>query len=290
MTTACIRKSQIQVSTLLLRDERAKIDVAGTGIFEAWHRSDMAEVLRDIRTNKTCAVLISVDYCTSHSEVRQLVSEIPEVPTIALIRQGEHQTVRTLLQLGYAGVKRAIDLQSDQAWDDLRDVITDSCGDHIERLLLDYVQERVGGRCRLWLDFMQAVSRTSRYSGSVRNLAHELGVLPSTLMSRFFRARLPAPKQYLTHVRLLRASALLKNPGLSLANVANHLDYSSPQSFGRHIRVTTGLSALQFRQRYTEGDLLSQLGKNLLEPYVQVLRSFRPVARPLETQSTMLSG
>lgn len=286
MTTIRMNQVQIQVSTLVTKEERVKIDVAGTGIFQAWHRADTGEVLRDIRANRTSAVLISVDYCANHSEVRQLVSEIPEIPTIALVRQDAHQTVNTLLRLGYAGVKSAIDLRSNQAWDDLRQAVTDGCGDRIEGVLLNYVQAQLGGRCRLWLDFMQAVSRTSRYSGSVRHLADELGILPSTLMSRFFRARIPAPKQYLTYARLIRASALLENPGLSLANVANHLDYSSPQSFGRHIRVATGLTALEFRQRYSERALLAEFGKNLLEPYALVLRSFRPIARPTGTRAS----
>ena len=64
---------------------------------------------------------------------------------------------------------------------------------------------------------------------TVRQLSVQLGVLPSTLMSRFFRSGLPAPKRYLAEARLVRAARLFENPGFSIANVANHLDYSSPQ-------------------------------------------------------------
>ena len=53
--------------------------------------------------------------------------------------------------------------------------------------------------CRQFFDALfKAPPRTS----TVRELARTLGVLPSTLMSRFFRARLPAPKRYLAYARL----------------------------------------------------------------------------------------
>ena len=50
--------------------------------------------------------------------------------------------------------------------------------------------------------------------------------------------------------RLTHAAQVFENPGLSVANVANHLEYSSPQSFGRHVRTLLSMTALQFRQRY----------------------------------------
>ena len=48
--------------------------------------------------------------------------------------------------------------------------------------------------------------------GTVRALAQVMGVLPTTLMSRFFRARLPAPKRYLAMARLVYAARLLETP------------------------------------------------------------------------------
>src|SRR6185503_16340949 len=85
---------------------------------------------------------------------------------------------------------------------------------------------------------------------TVRVLSHQLGVLPSTLMSRFFRAGLPAPKRFLAMARLVRAAYLFENRGLSVANIANHLEYSSPQSFGRHVRTLLDMTAMEFRAQY----------------------------------------
>jgi hypothetical protein len=100
-------------------------------------------------------------------------------------------------------------------------------------------------------------------------------------MSRFFRAGLPAPKRYLAFARLVRAARLFENPGLSIANVANHLDYSSPQSFGRHVRTLMSITALEFRRRYDGEGMLHHFREQLVLPHMITLRQFRPlVAQP----------
>ena len=57
------------------------------------------------------------------------------------------------------------------------------------------------------------------------------------------RLGIPTPTRYLAYVRLIRAARLFENPGLSVADVANHLDYSSPQSFGRHVKSVLAINA-----------------------------------------------
>ena len=82
------------------------------------------------------------------------------------------------------------------------------------------------------------------------HLAKRLGVRPSTLMSRFARAGLPWPKSYLAAIRLLHAAHLFEDSGLSVADVAYRLEYSSPQCFGRHLRSLLGVTATEFRHRF----------------------------------------
>src|SRR6185503_690331 len=112
---------------------------------------------------------------------------------------------------------------------------------------------------------------------TVRALSVQLGVLPSTLMSRFFRAGLPAPKRYLAEARLVRAARLFENPGFSIANVSNHLDYSSPQSFGRHVRTLMQLTAVQFRARYDGESMLQHFREELVLPHIDALRELNPL-------------
>jgi hypothetical protein len=96
----------------------------------------------------------------------------------------------------------------------------------------------------------------------------------------FFRAGAPAPKRYLAMARLVRAARLFENAGFSVANVANHLDYSSPQSFGRHVRTLLHMTAGDFRHRYDGAGMFERFRGELVLPHCAVLRTLRPLTAP----------
>ncbi len=75
----------------------------------------------------------------------------------------------------------------------------------------------------------------------------------------------------------MRAARLFENPGFSVANVANHLDYSSPQSFGRHVRMLMHMTAVQFREQYDGEGMLDFFRRELVLPHVEQLRALRPL-------------
>src|SRR5205085_6213377 len=132
----------------------------------------------------------------------------------------------------------------------LRSALTHECGDKMQRLALGKLAEDLEGASTDCWRFFQSLFLSPPSVCTVRKLARSLEILPSTLMSRFFRAGLPAPKRFLTMARLVRAAHLFENRGFSVANISNHLEYSSPQSFGRHIRTLLHLTAVEFRDRY----------------------------------------
>src|SRR5437773_1543617 len=121
---------------------------------------------------------------------------------------------------------------------------------------------------------------------TVRRLARHLQMRPSTLMSRFYRGGLPSPKSYLAGMRLLHAAYLLQNPGLSVSDVAYRLDYSSPQSFGRHLRAMLGVTAGEFRRRFPFDVSLERYVDLLVTPYREALRAFHPLNAGMWDQGT----
>ena len=78
--------------------------------------------------------------------------------------------------------------------------------------------------------------------------------------------------------RLVRAARAFENPGLSVASVSDRMDYSSPQSFGRHVRMLIGLTALEFRERYNGEGMLLRFRDELVRPHLVTLRTFDPLA------------
>jgi hypothetical protein len=71
---------------------------------------------------------------------------------------------------------------------------------------------------------------------------------------------------------------LFENPGFSVANVANHLDYSSPQSFGRHVRTLIDMTAVEFRRRFDGESMLRHFRTTLVLPYLDALRRLKPLS------------
>jgi AraC-like DNA-binding protein len=269
------------VTTMLDPGERARVDAAGVGLYRAYHRESLDDILRDLRERPIGAVLLSVARCMERDAARlaTMVREFPRVPAVALLSQLEQQTPRAVLALGRSGVRTLVDVRQPTGWRELRTVLLEGRADDIQRLALAALATDLPDahdECRRFFDTLFRPGSIA----TVRVLARALGVLPSTMMSRFFRARLPAPKRYLAMARLVRAARLLENAGLSVANVSNHLDYSSPQSFGRHVRTMLGLTAVEFRQRYDGEGMLRRFREDLVIPHVAVLRRFTPLSGP----------
>jgi AraC-like DNA-binding protein len=279
------------VATMLEPAERARVDAAGIGIYRALHRDSIDDVFRDLRERPIGAVLVSVCRCADRdaAKIARLVREFPRIPAVALLTQLEQQTPRAVLALGRSGIRAIVDVRQATGWRELRAVLAEGRGDDIQRLALSRIAEDLPNAHADCQQFFELVFRP-RPIGTVRSLARALGILPSTLMSRFFRARLPAPKRYLATARLVRAARLLENPGLSVASVANHLDYSSPQSFGRHVRTMLQTSAVGFRERYDGEGMLRRFRDELVIPFSPVLRGFSPLAAVPPSRQRPSSG
>lgn len=272
------------VATVLTPAERLRVDAAGEGLYRTLHRETLDDVVRDLKARRAGAVLVSVACCGDRyatSRLATVVREFPRVPAVALLTHLESGSAHTVLALGRCGVSQLIDVRQPTGWRELRAALMADRGDGVRRLALSQLTIDLAGAPADCWRFFELLFDTKNSISTVRSLARHLAVLPSTLMSRFFRAGLPAPKRYLALARLVRAARLFENPGLSIANVANHLDYSSPQSFGRHIRTLMGMTALEFRQRYDGEGLFHEFREQLVLPYLRTLRRFRPlVAQP----------
>jgi AraC-like DNA-binding protein len=268
------------IATMLTPNERIRVDAAGAGSYRALHRDSVAEVVQDLKSNRVGAVVVSVARCDSQSRagVAALVREFPRVPTIALLTQIDRSTPHTMLSLGSTGVRQVVDVREAEGWRDLRNYLLAVRGEDMQREALGLLAADLSGVPQDCWRFFETLFLAPPRVATVRVLAKRLDVLPSTLMSRFFRARLPAPKQYLSMARLVRAARLFENPGFSIANVANHLDYSSPQSFGRHVKTWMDISALQFRETYDGEGMLQHFREQLILPYLPIIRQLRPLA------------
>jgi AraC-like DNA-binding protein len=267
------------VATVLLPAERTRVDAAGSGCFAVVHRDSVPDALRVVRERGVDAVLLSVHRCAPDqvASVGHLVRDFPGIPTVALVSQHDPDATDMLLRFGASGVRQVVDVTAPGGWHRLRQLVGEPASRgvaRIQRPLLEALADAPPD-ARLLLEVMIRLAPTTP---TVRRLASRLHVRPSTLMSRFARAGLPSPKNYLAAVRLLHAALLFEEPGLSIADVAYRLEYSSPQSFGRHLRSMLGITSGEFRRRFPFAVAVERFVQLMLVPYLDAWRVFHPLA------------
>ena len=268
------------VSTILTPGERARVDAAAQGAYAVLHRESLDEVIADLRERRSGAVLVSiVKYGLQNSaRMAAMVREFPRVPAMALLTETQYTTPQSVLALGQLGVRILIDARQPSGWQTLREILSAERSTDLQRTALGQLSSDLAGVPNDCWKFFELLFCTNPQIHTVRQLSRHLCILPSTLMSRFYRAELPPPKRYLALARLIRAAKLFENPGLSIASVANYLDYSSPQSFGRHVRTMMRISPVEFREQYDGAGMLLYFRERMILPYVATLRMFNPAA------------
>ncbi len=268
------------IAAVLHPAERPRVEAAGTGCFSLLHRDSVPDAIRAVRERPVDAVLVSVHQCRPEQcdAVVRLVREFPSVSTVALLTQPDPGAAEMLLRLGASGVRQVVDVSAPAGWRRLRDVVAQPVSRSAARIQGPVLEALAAAPPDARL-FVETMIRLAPELPTVRRLCTTLHVRPSTLMSRFARAGLPSPKGYLAAIRLLHAAQLFEDQGLSIADVAYRLEYSSPQSFGRHVRSLLGITATEFRRRFPLPVAIERFVALMIEPYRGVWETFHPLAR-----------
>jgi AraC-like DNA-binding protein len=267
------------IATVLLPDERARVEAAGSGYFRVLHRDSIPEAIRAVRERPVDAVLVSAHRFdpTGSVAVTRLLHAFPALPAVALVSHHDPELPATLLRLGASGIREVVDVTSPSGWTRLRRLVAEPTTRPAARILGPLLEQlpALPADARAFLDL---TIRLAPGTPTVRALARAFELRPSTLMSRFTRAGLPSAKQYLAAVRLLYAAQYFESRGLSIADVAYRLECSSPQSFGRHVRSILGVTCSEFRRRFPFPVALDRFIRVMIIPYREAWARFHPIA------------
>jgi AraC-like DNA-binding protein len=269
---------RVTIAAVVSPVERPHLDAAGAGCFAVLHQPSVPEALRLVRERRIDAVVVSVHHCGREQvdAVDHLVRSFPEIPTVALVTRPDPFVPELLLRLGATGVRHVVDVTAPTGWTRLRQLLLEPASKPAARILarIFEILVELPSDTRLFLEYLVRVAPATP---SVRMLARQTKVTPSTLVSRFIRAGLPSPKTYLAGLRLLYAAQFLEQDGLSVSDVAYRLECSSPQSFGRHLRAMLGVTAGEFRRRFPFPVAMNRFSSVLLEPYAGAWARFHPL-------------
>jgi AraC-like DNA-binding protein len=266
------------VATVVDPRDRPRLDAAAAGRFRTIHAESVADVIRAVRERPVQAVLVSPNH-VPHDQVpwvAALVRSYPGVQTVAVVSRHDTDSAERLLAFGASGIRTLLDLSQREGWSALRDALCHPTSPTAAAILGRVMPEldEAPADCRLCFE---TLIRVAPGTPTVRDLCRRYGLRAPSFVSRFFRARLPSPKRYLTSLRLVYVAAMFEVRGLSVADAAYQLDYSSPQSFGRHLKAATGLTPREFRRTMPFPRALEQFHHQMIVPYRAALRAFRPL-------------
>lgn len=269
---------RVAVAAVVSPVERVHLDAVGAGCFSVVHQASVPEAVRLVRERRIDAVVVSLHLFGREQvdAVTHLVRAHPDVPTVGLVSRADPAVPELLLRLGATGLRHVVDVSLPAGWSRLRQVVLEPASRPAARILAHIFGglPDLRGDTRLFLEYLV---RLAPSTPSVRLLARHTRVTPSTLVSRFTRAGLPSPKTYLAGIRLLYAAQFFEVEGLSVSDIAYRLEYSSPQSFGRHLRAMLGVTAGEFRRRFPFEVAVERFGEVLLRPYTEAWLRFRPL-------------
>ena len=271
-------RAQPTVVTIVEPSMRSQIDFATSETISKVHVGTVREAALAVRQHAPRTLLLSPAVVSGPGLplLARLLLSSPSISAVALVSAGTGSVEETLLHLGACGVRRAIALTGENVWPRLRAIIGDGAL-QCDPSILTRILEALDGASPATRCFFVGLVRAAPSTSTVRELSREMNVQPSTLMSRFYRAGLPAPKLYLAMTRLTYAASLLAEPAVSIASVAYHLRFSSPQSFGRHLRTTLGLTAGEFRREVTMQSAIDHFIAKLVVPHLAVFSTFKPI-------------
>jgi transcriptional regulator GlxA family with amidase domain len=94
-----------------------------------------------------------------------------------------------------------------------------------------------------------AWTRENLDTASMGEVAHHVGLSERSLRRRFEAGLGMSWRNYVIQARLLRAMALLAEPGPSVLQVANAVGFESLSSFNRAFRLRTGVTPSAYRKQ-----------------------------------------
>jgi AraC-like DNA-binding protein len=208
--------------------------------------------------------------------IATLVDGFPGVSTVAVVSRHDRTSSERLLDLGAFGVRRMVDVSAYDGWRYLRELVSHPSSPTAARIFAKLIPA-MGQPTEDCRTVFEALVRLAPEMTTVKGFTRRLNIHQSTLMSRFHRTNIPSPKRYLVAIRLLYAAAFLEIPGLTLTDVAYRLQYSSPQSFGRHLRTVLGKTAGEFRVRYPFDVAMDEFLERLIVPFRHEFSTFHPL-------------
>ena len=265
--------------TLLAPDEQVRFDGALRGRCVATHLASVDALEGALAGGVVDGVVVSASVLAAGGAralagVAGLARAFMTTP-LAVLVTGD-VTPAVFIALGRSGARAVLDVRGGPGWSALPALWPSSGVRTLAQRSAEVLDGPLGEVSPEMRRFVRTLFASPARVRTVRSYAPRFGVLPTTMMSRFFRAGLPAPRTYLAFAGLVRAAQLFESPRWTVSAVAAELEHSSAQAFSRHLHLQLGLRPREFRRTYDAAGMLERFAAELLVPYRAVLATFDP--------------
>jgi len=174
------------------------------------------------------------------------------------------QTLRSLVELGTEGVGQIILYGLDDDPRHLRQVLELQPGILLAGQFLTLIRPALNLTPAPVSAAVERAIRTPAVFHNVSDLTTAAGVPRRSLYRHLERAGLASPREVLASARVLRAYALLRNPGYSLELAAQQLRFSDADALCEAMKAMVGLTPGKARSRVAPEEFVRRLAERLL--------------------------
>jgi AraC-like DNA-binding protein len=174
------------------------------------------------------------------------------------------QTMRSLVELGTEGVGQIILYGLDDDPRHLRQVLELQPGILLAEQLLASLRPALNHTPAPVSAAMERAIRTPAVFHNVGDLTTAAGVPRRSLYRHLERAGLASPREMLAGARVLRAYALLRNPGYSLEVAARQLRFSDVDALCESMKSLAGITPGKARSRVAPEEFVRRVATRLL--------------------------
>jgi AraC-like DNA-binding protein len=191
--------------------------------------------------------------------------QFPSLP-IVVYTTPSVDSMRALLELGHLGLEHVVLNRFDDERHRFLELLERVPGQVLgDRMLKTLAPELA----KLPVPLVRAVERLFRTPARFKN-AQDLSAAAGTQLRTMYRqldgAGFHSPRLFVAAARLLRAYALMRDPGRQIKDIAEKVGYHSQYQLTQHMRALAGHTPTIVRKQVEPGEFVALLAKGVLRP------------------------
>lgn len=226
------------------------------------------EELRTLVLQRTTDVVV-VDPVTEGNPrvdvIQEIHRQLPSLPIVIYTALSGAST-QAILQLGRSGIEHVVLNRFDDERRRFLELLERVPGQTLSDQLLQSLAPQLAGLPAPLVRAIEQLYRSPVRFGNAQDLAAAAGSLVRTMYRQLEGVGIHSPRLLVAGARLLRAYALLRDPGRQIKEVAVRVGYQSQYKLTQHMRIMTGHTPRTVRTYIEPEQFVEMLSNGIRDP------------------------